>query len=99
MSKVTVPFLFVNPKSYLWGKESLELALACDKISAKTGVMIFFTCPLFTLVIIYYPQFPETLFRSLFAPAATIVQSAGSALSGFTFIFIRSPCFSPIRLI
>ena len=45
MSKVTVPFLFVNPKSYLWGKESLELALACDKISAETGVMIFFTCP------------------------------------------------------
>ena len=27
MSKVTVPFLFVNPKSYLWGKESLELFL------------------------------------------------------------------------
>ena len=45
MSKVTVPFLFVNPKSYLWGKESLELALACDEISEKTGVMIFFTCP------------------------------------------------------
>ncbi len=45
MSKVTVPFLFVNPKSYLWGKESLELALAVDKICEKTGVMIFFTCP------------------------------------------------------
>ena len=23
MSKVTVPFLFVNPKSYLWGEEGL----------------------------------------------------------------------------
>lgn len=45
MSKVSVPFLFVNPKSYLWGKESLDLALACDEICAKTGVMIFFTCP------------------------------------------------------
>lgn len=45
MGKVTVPFLFVNPKSYLWGKESLELALAADKICEKTGVMIFFTCP------------------------------------------------------
>lgn len=45
MSKVTVPFLFVNPKSYLWGEESLELALACDKIVEETGVMIFFTCP------------------------------------------------------
>lgn len=44
-NKVTVPFMFVNPKSYLWGKESLELAKACDEISARTGVMIFFTCP------------------------------------------------------
>ena len=40
MSKVTVPFLFVNPKSYLWGKESLALALAADKICEETGVMI-----------------------------------------------------------
>ncbi len=45
MSKVTVPFLFVNPKSYLWGKESLALALAAYKICEETGVMIFFTCP------------------------------------------------------
>ena len=45
MQKVTVPFLFVNPKSYLWGKESLELAKACDEITQKYGVMIFFTCP------------------------------------------------------
>lgn len=43
--KVTVPFLFVNPKSYLWGEESLKLALACDRISRETGVMIFYTCP------------------------------------------------------
>ncbi len=44
MSNVSVPFMFVNPKSYLWGKESLALALACDEICARTGVMIFFTC-------------------------------------------------------
>lgn len=43
--KVSVPFLFVNPKSYLYGEESLKLALACDQISKETGVMIFFTCP------------------------------------------------------
>lgn len=43
--KVSVPFLFVNPKSYLYGEESLKLALACDRISKETGVMIFFTCP------------------------------------------------------
>lgn len=45
MSHVVVPFLFVNPKSYLWGKESLALAKAADKIAADTGVQIFFTCP------------------------------------------------------
>ncbi len=45
MNKVTTPFLFVNPKSYLWGEESLELAKACDEICEKTGVLIFFTCP------------------------------------------------------
>ncbi len=43
--KVNVPFLFVNPKSYLYGEESLKLAQACDRISKETGVMIFFTCP------------------------------------------------------
>lgn len=43
--KVRVPFLFVNPKSYLYGEESLKLALACDRISKETGMMIFFTCP------------------------------------------------------
>ncbi len=44
MKKVTTPFLFVNPKSYLWGQESLELAMACDKIADESGAMIFFTC-------------------------------------------------------
>lgn len=45
MVKVTTPFLFVNPKSYLYGKESLKLALAADRICKETGVQIFFTCP------------------------------------------------------
>lgn len=45
MNQVTTPFLFVNPKSYLYGKESLALALAADHIAAETGVQIFFTCP------------------------------------------------------
>ena len=43
--KVTTPFLFVNPKSYLYGEKSLALAKACDKIVKETGVFIFFTCP------------------------------------------------------
>lgn len=39
------PFLVVNPKSYLYGKESLELALASDQVAKDTGLTIFFTCP------------------------------------------------------
>lgn len=45
MSKATVPFFMVNPKSYLWGKESLALAKECDKICRESGVMMIFTCP------------------------------------------------------
>lgn len=39
------PFLAVNPKSYLWGKETLELAVQCDRIAEETGVTIYYTCP------------------------------------------------------
>lgn len=39
------PFLAVNPKSYYYGKQALDLALACDEIMNDTGVTIFFTCP------------------------------------------------------
>lgn len=45
MEKVTTPFLFVNPKSYLYGQKSLELAKAADRVCKETGVQIFFTCP------------------------------------------------------
>ncbi len=45
MSKATTPFLMVNPKSYLYGKKSLELALAVDKIAETAGFDIYFTCP------------------------------------------------------
>lgn len=45
MDRVTTPFLFVNPKSYLYGKQSLALAQAADRIAAETGVQVFFTCP------------------------------------------------------
>lgn len=43
--KLTSPFLGVNPKSYLYGDESLELARAADAVAAKTGLSMFFTCP------------------------------------------------------
>lgn len=45
MEKVKSPFLIVNPKSYLYGQKSLELALATDQVAADTGLTIYFTCP------------------------------------------------------
>lgn len=45
MKKVCCPFLVVNPKSYLFGKKSLELAKAADEIAKQTNLQIFFTCP------------------------------------------------------
>lgn len=45
MVTVKAPFLFVNPKSYLYGKASLALAQRVDRIAEKYGVDVFFTCP------------------------------------------------------
>ena len=45
MAKVESPFLIVNPKSYLYGEKSLELAKAADKTAKETGLQIYFTCP------------------------------------------------------
>jgi len=45
MAKAGRPFLIVNPKSYLYGQKSLELALATDQVAADTGLTIYFTCP------------------------------------------------------
>lgn len=41
MRKVRTPFLIVNPKSYLYGEKSLELAKAADRVAEDTGVEIF----------------------------------------------------------
>lgn len=43
--KVRVPFLIVNPKSYLYGEESLALAKAADLAAGETGVQVLFTAP------------------------------------------------------
>lgn len=43
--KAKAPFLVVNPKSYLWGEKSLELAKASDKAAKETGLPIYFTAP------------------------------------------------------
>ncbi|MBS7008635.1 triose-phosphate isomerase [Anaerostipes sp.] len=45
MSKIDSPFLVVNPKSYLYGKESLALAKAADEAARDTGLTVIFTCP------------------------------------------------------
>lgn len=44
MLKAESPFLIVNPKSYLYGAKSLELARAADEAAADTGLQIYFTC-------------------------------------------------------
>ncbi len=43
--KIRAPFFEIGPKSYLYGDEILDLALAADKASEKYGVDIIFTCP------------------------------------------------------
>ena len=45
MAKAETPFLIVNPKSYLYGNASLELAKEADQVAADTGLQIYFTCP------------------------------------------------------
>jgi len=45
MRKIGTPFFIVNPKSYLYGEESLQLALVADNLAEKYGVEIFFTAP------------------------------------------------------
>lgn len=45
MKKIRAPFLIVNPKSYIYGEESLKLAKAADKAAEETGVEMMFTCP------------------------------------------------------
>ena len=45
MGKVNVPFLFVNPKSYFYGKKCVDFAKEVDRICKETGLQMFFTCP------------------------------------------------------
>ena len=45
MGNMQSPLLIVNPKSYLYGNESLKLAKAADQAAKDTGLPIIFTCP------------------------------------------------------
>ena len=42
---IRAPFFEIGPKSYLYGKDVLERALAADAAAEKYGVDIIFTCP------------------------------------------------------
>ncbi len=44
-TNIKAPFFEIGPKSYLYGDEILELALAADAASEKYAVDIIFTCP------------------------------------------------------
>ena len=41
--KIRTPFLIVNPKAYIYGKESLELAKICDRLAKEYDIDIIFT--------------------------------------------------------
>ncbi len=43
--KIKAPFFEIGPKSYLYGDDILELALAADRASEKYDVDVIFTCP------------------------------------------------------
>ena len=43
--KIKAPFFEIGPKSYLFGDDILELAVAADKASEKYDVDVIFTCP------------------------------------------------------
>ena len=45
MTNIKAPFFEIGPKSYLFGDEILELALAADKASQDYDVDVIFTCP------------------------------------------------------
>ena len=45
MTTIKAPFFEIGPKSYLYGDQILDLALAADAASEKYDVDIIFTCP------------------------------------------------------
>lgn len=42
---IKAPFFEIGPKSYLYGQDVIDLAIAADKASEKYDVDIIFTCP------------------------------------------------------
>ena len=46
MTSIKAPFFEIGPKSYLYGQDVIDLAVAADAASEKYGVDIIFTTPL-----------------------------------------------------
>ena len=45
MTNIKAPFFEIGPKSYLYGQDVIDLALAADAASERYGVDIIFTTP------------------------------------------------------
>ena len=43
MRKIRRPFFVINPKSYLYGEKTIELASKADELAVKYDIDIFFT--------------------------------------------------------
>ena len=46
---IRTPFFEIGPKSYLYGQDVVDLAIAADKASEKYGVDIIFTTPIISI--------------------------------------------------
>ncbi|MGN1399372.1 MAG: triose-phosphate isomerase [Erysipelotrichaceae bacterium] len=50
--KIRTPYFGVNPKSYIYGDDVVQLAIGCDKLAEKYDLDIFFTAQLVDLPLI-----------------------------------------------
>ena len=50
---IRAPFFEIGPKSYLYGQDVVDLAIAADKASEKYGVDIIFTTPIVSISAVY----------------------------------------------
>ena len=49
---IKAPFFEIGPKSYLYGQDVIDLAIAADKASEKYGVDIIFTTPIVEIALV-----------------------------------------------
>ena len=90
MGNMQSPFLIVNPKSYLYGNESLKLAKAADQAAKDTGLPIIFTCPYADVRMIRGNTGKHHCMRTVYGPAHT--RTGNGACSSGIFKGSRSGC-------